>query len=415
MPNNSRKKLHKTLFAILLGTALEYYDIALFAFIAPMLAQVFLPQLQPTTGTMIMFFTYGLGVIARPLGSYIFGRIGDKYGRIKPLYITIYSMAIISALLSITPDYDAVGIYGIIIFTTFRILQQFFVSGHFNGGAIYCLEHSQGIYRPGFVSGIYNAATVVGIIFAACVAMLLSHFGTEFWRIGYLIGVAGAAFASLMRKHIIETPAFLKYNFLAKNNLKKNKNKKLSIIFSISITLVSLLFGMLYAFSAKILNVIIPEISSFEISLVLSINFYIIVCYFFLLVLSGYISDFIGARYQMIFTCIIAIPALFLVSIIKYTNVFSIFFAKFIIIALVALLFGPAHSYFVSELEVHKRYRVISMLYTIGKVLSGFSPALFLYIWNTSSNQNYIALYISIVAVITMLFLILNTILSKRC
>lgn len=403
MPNLLRKKLHKALFAVLLGTALEYYDIALFAFIAPILAEVFLQNLEPAHGTMVMFITYGVGIMARPLGSYVFGRLGDKYGRVKPLYITTCSMALLSALISIVPGYETFGIYSLILFTFLRILQQFFISGHFNGGAIYCIEHSDGVYPPGFVSGIYNAATVAGIVFAAFVAMVIAHFGSHFWRLGYLIGACGAIVALLMRKHFVETPVFLKSKLSIFTT--KPKTRKTSVKFSISITMVSLLFGMLYTFSAKVLNVIIPEISAFNIGTVLRINLYVIVCYFFLLILFGYTADIIGAKKQMLFAAGISIPLMFCVSNFEYVNIFWIFAAKFIIIAVVAMLFGPAHSYFVSELAIHKRYRVISMLYAIGKVLSGFSPALFLYFWNSFGNINYIAICISVVAIIVITFL----------
>lgn len=379
---------------ILLGTALEYYDIALFAFIAPLLAQVFLPDLSATSATIIMYVTYGLGLIARPYGANFFGKMGDVDGRVKPLYITTIAIAILSALISIIPNYQILGLGSLIIFTLLRTLQQFFVSGNFNGGAIYCIEHANGIYKPGFISGIYNAATVAGIVFAATIAMLIAHFGAEYWRIGYLIGAMSAVIAALMRKHLCEPPDFYK---VAKNL----KPKKINILFTASITLISLYFGVLYAFSAKALNVIIPELSSFTLQDVLRINLYVTACYFFLLVFGGWIADFIGVKRQMFIVAIVAIPIVFYVPFIKYETLFDIFLAKFVIIVMVAMFFGPAHSYFVSELAIHKRYRVISVLYTIGKLIAGFAPAIFLASYNLDRNVMSISYIIALIGCVT--------------
>ena len=390
----NRKILHKTLMIILLGTALEYYDIALFAFIAPLLAKIFLPDLSATSATIIMYITYGLGLIARPYGANFFGKMGDKYGRVKPLYITTIAMAILSATISIIPNYQMLGLGSLVLFTILRTLQQFFVSGNFNGGAIYCIEHASGIYKPGFISGIYNAATVAGIVFAATIAMLIAHFGAEYWRIGYLVGAMSAIIGVVMRKHLCEPPDFYKVS-------KDPKPKKISVLFTISITLISLYFGVLYAFSAKVLNVIIPEISHFTLEDVLRINLYVTACYFFLLVFGGWLADFIGVKRQMLIIAIIAIPVVFYVSCIKYDTLFDIFWAKFVIIAMVAMFFGPAHSYFVSELAIHKRYRVISVLYTIGKLIAGFAPAIFLASYNLDRDVINISYIIALIGCVT--------------
>jgi MHS family proline/betaine transporter-like MFS transporter len=96
--------------AAVIGNVLEWYDFAVYAFVAGYLARKFFPPGDEVTALLSTFLAYGLGFVARPLGGIILGRLGDTHGRKTALLITIALMAIGTVLIGILPTYAAIGI-----------------------------------------------------------------------------------------------------------------------------------------------------------------------------------------------------------------------------------------------------------------------------------------------------------------
>jgi MHS family metabolite:H+ symporter-like MFS transporter len=67
--------------------------------------------------------TYGAGYIARIVGAFIFGKMGDSIGRKKVLFITITMMGICTTLIGVLPTYAQVGILAPVLLVTLRIIQ----------------------------------------------------------------------------------------------------------------------------------------------------------------------------------------------------------------------------------------------------------------------------------------------------
>lgn len=73
-----------------LGTIIEYYDYSLYGFSAAIIAEKFFsPATDQLTKLVNVFAVYAVAYLSKPLGAYIFGRIGDKYGRKKPLALQL--------------------------------------------------------------------------------------------------------------------------------------------------------------------------------------------------------------------------------------------------------------------------------------------------------------------------------------
>jgi hypothetical protein len=73
--------------ASLAGTAIEFYDFFVYGTAATLvLGPLFFPAFSPAAGTLAAFATFGVGFVARPLGSVLFGHIGDRRGR-RPVLV----------------------------------------------------------------------------------------------------------------------------------------------------------------------------------------------------------------------------------------------------------------------------------------------------------------------------------------
>ena len=97
--------------AAVIGNVLEWYDFAVYAYVAVYIAKNFLPAGRSSHRRLLAaFLTYGLGFVARPLGGIILGRVGDTHGRKTALLITIALMAVGTVLIGMLPTYASIGV-----------------------------------------------------------------------------------------------------------------------------------------------------------------------------------------------------------------------------------------------------------------------------------------------------------------
>ena len=107
-----------------LGTALEFMDFQLYSLGAALVFhQIFFPEQSAAMALILAMGTYGAGYIARIAGAFIFGRMGDKIGRKKILFITITMLGLCTTLIGVLPTYAQVGILAPLLLVLLRIIQ----------------------------------------------------------------------------------------------------------------------------------------------------------------------------------------------------------------------------------------------------------------------------------------------------
>lgn len=91
----STKDLVKAAVSGWLGTALEFMDFQLYSLGAALVFhEIFFPESSAAMALILAMGTYGAGYVARIVGTFIFGKMGDRIGRKKVLFITITMMGI---------------------------------------------------------------------------------------------------------------------------------------------------------------------------------------------------------------------------------------------------------------------------------------------------------------------------------
>ena len=99
-PPNRPAGRYKAFAASLTGTALEWYDFAVYSAAAAVVFPIiFFPSSDPLTGTILAFSTYAVGYVSRPVGGIIFGRLGDRIGRKKVLVATLMIIGVATVLI----------------------------------------------------------------------------------------------------------------------------------------------------------------------------------------------------------------------------------------------------------------------------------------------------------------------------
>jgi MHS family proline/betaine transporter-like MFS transporter len=148
----------------------------------------------------------------RPLGSLLFGHIGDKMGRKTALTISVALMAIPTFLIGARPTYQQIGLTASVLLVLMRLLQGLSVGGEYTISAIFLVEHSapgqRGFFGSfaeiGACSGILLASAVSGLVTTVLDPAMVDSWG---WRIPFLIGVTVGIVGLYIRRHLVEETA----------------------------------------------------------------------------------------------------------------------------------------------------------------------------------------------------------------
>jgi len=220
--NSRDHSYRKVAIAACFGTFLEWYDFLTFATLAVVFGPLFFPSSDPNTALLASLATFGVGMVVRPIGSAIFGSMGDRIGR-KPVFmITIALMGLATVSVGFLPTYAQVGIWAPILLVGLRLLQGLSAGGEIGGSAVYLTEHA-GDTNRGFKTSFLQLMGPLGILFSTLQIALLRNYLSpeEFvawgWRVPFWISVVLLLIAFKARMALEETPVFLE---LSKSNQK---------------------------------------------------------------------------------------------------------------------------------------------------------------------------------------------------
>ncbi|MFC0249628.1 MULTISPECIES: MFS transporter [Citricoccus] len=209
------RKSRKALIAGSAGHAVEWYEFAIYAYMAPIIAPLFFPSADPTASVLATFSLFALAFFLRPVGAVVFGRMTDRLGRRPVLVLIIGLMSAATALIGLLPTYAQIGVWAPILLTMCRIVQGLSAGGEVGGAVSLVVESA-----PEGKRGIYGAwsfasqtlAFVLGGGVATLLALILppEDLSSWGWRIAFLLALPMGAVVLYMRLHVDETPHFKK-------------------------------------------------------------------------------------------------------------------------------------------------------------------------------------------------------------
>src|SRR4051812_4723345 len=185
------REQRNTFIACFLGWALDALDFFLVTFVLSQIATDFGHSISQVA------FSITLTLMMRPLGAFIFGLLGDKFGRRIPLMIDIIFYSVIELATAFSPN-----------FTVFLVLRALFgigMGGEWGLGASLAMETLPTKSR-GLFSGILQQGYALGYLLAALVSgIVLPVFG---WRGLFIAGALPALLVVFIRARVPESPAW---------------------------------------------------------------------------------------------------------------------------------------------------------------------------------------------------------------
>jgi MHS family proline/betaine transporter-like MFS transporter len=212
---DDQAKTRQAVSAAVIGNVLEWYDFAVYGFVATIIAKNLFPPGSETSALLGTYLTFGIGFLARPLGGVVIGWVGDHYGRKVALVITIMLMAVGTVIIGLIPTFASIGYLAPAILVLARLMQGFSAGGEWGGSTAFIVEWApKG--RRGFYGSFQQMSVVAGLLLGSGIAALLNTVLDAAtmegwgWRIPFLLGALLGPVGMYMRRNIDETPAYRK-------------------------------------------------------------------------------------------------------------------------------------------------------------------------------------------------------------
>lgn len=200
--------MRNVLFSSSIGTLLEWAEFSFYGYLAAQFAHLFFPMLAPGVGLTVAFGAFAVSYIARPLGSILFGHIGDKFGRKIAFSSSLLLMGAATLMIGLLPTYASIGTAAPLLLIFCRFIQGTAMAGEFTGAAVFVIEHhrTQSYQASSWIGASAAAGMLVGSLFG--VIANLPFMPTWFWRVPFLLGFLGCIVGYYARRRLAETAQF---------------------------------------------------------------------------------------------------------------------------------------------------------------------------------------------------------------
>jgi MHS family proline/betaine transporter-like MFS transporter len=199
--------------AAAVGNALETFDILVYGYLAVTLSSVFFPTRNATVSLLLVFGTFALSFVVRPLGGAMLGAYADRRGRKKALTLSIQLMMAGTGMMALMPPFASIGMLAPIGVLAARLLQAFSFSGEICTSTAFMTEQTKA--RKGFYASWQavsnNAGKMLSVLFGVFLTTELSaaQLRAWGWRLPFLFALLIGPVGLYIRRHVQETPEFV--------------------------------------------------------------------------------------------------------------------------------------------------------------------------------------------------------------
>ncbi|MFO7249726.1 MAG: MFS transporter [Actinomycetes bacterium] len=212
-PGAHRGAPRKAAIAAWVGSALEYYDFFIYGSAAALIfSKVFFDTSDPATATLQSLASFGVAYAARPVGAFVFGHIGDRFGRKRIMVFTLVLMGVSTFAIGCLPTREQIGTLAPVLLVTCRILQGLSASGEQASANSMTLEHApvgrRGFYTSFTLNGTQFGQILATVVFIPVAALPEEQLLSWGWRVPFWFSVVVTVVGYVIRRRLEETPAF---------------------------------------------------------------------------------------------------------------------------------------------------------------------------------------------------------------
>ncbi|MDE5061459.1 MHS family MFS transporter [Wolbachia pipientis] len=412
----------RVLISTILCRIAIWYDYMLFIDLINIISREFCFAKDVYSNILQLFGIVGLGAIVRPLGAFIFGHVGDRYGRRTALTITILLISIPSSLIAFIPSHNQVAT---ILLLAIHITQGIALGGE-QGSSVYLIEHlSSRKENLGMYFGIMGFGRSIGILLSAVIVIICkktTDFCTWGWRLPFIFSAILGLISAYSIYTLGETPAY------EKNRKQRNlpdlpiieliKRHKRALILAI---LISVPVNVAVGFTI-FLRTLAKEIASVDVYVTTYINEIVLIITSILMPISsiafGMLADKVGkertAILFIVITMVLCCPTL---SIAYYYKNYLIIMLSVMALSIIERGIVPIGIVASELFPTNVRFSGVSLSRNISYALhGGFTPMVCIWLTVTFPQTNLAAgLYIVFCLLISVVAILQIKPQDKKC
>lgn len=376
----SIEQFKKTIFAGLIGNAIEFYDFIVYAYLASYFALHFFPTHDPVAGLIASYGAFATGMVMRPIGGLLLGSIGDRIGRKMAMQLSVALIAVPTVVIGLLPTYQSIGLWAPVSLVLLRMLQGLAVGGEYSSSIVFMIERSPSANR-GLIGSFSPMGAFLGLLLGtavcfACSITLGKEVMTEWgWRLPFLLSilltVVGIWVRSSLGADAKALGADVKHSPI-KQVLKFQWREVLAIAFATTSTGIVSFVGFMFIVPWSVKQVGVST------NLALAINLLSLFLVSFFCILGGHLGDRFGrvriARLGVLILLLGAWPAFELV---KMGSLFSMILGGVILAVGQGFYVGPMCAAMASLIPMKVRATGIGLGYSFSVgIFGGFAPML---------------------------------------
>lgn len=206
----SRTDVRRSVVAVALGNAVEFFDFGTYATFAVMIGHAFFPTKSPFMSLLLSVSVFGLGFVVRPLGALLIGAYADRAGRKPAMMLTLLMMTVGTGAIAVLPGYESIGIAAPILLVCTRLVQGLAWGGEAGPATTYLLEAApierRGMYACWQVATQGFAAVAAGLTgFVLTLLLSESQLYSWGWRVPFVFGLLVLPIGIYIRRRLSDT------------------------------------------------------------------------------------------------------------------------------------------------------------------------------------------------------------------
>ncbi len=211
------QQIFKVAFASIIGSVIEQYDFLVTGIIAATVWGGVFFKLPALAAAAAAIGVYGLGIIIRPVGAYLFGNIADRSGRRDAMVYALVLMGASTLLIGLTPTYDSIGIVAPVLLIIFRLAQGISFGAEFGTASTWVVEQAARSPHRAFWGAWVGFAIPIGLLLGfgsvILVQSLMSHaaYLAWGWRIFFFLGFLVAIVGIVIRTSTDDSFVFVEH------------------------------------------------------------------------------------------------------------------------------------------------------------------------------------------------------------
>ncbi|MHA6803798.1 MFS transporter [Salinifilum ghardaiensis] len=205
--------MRRVVSASFIGNLVEWFDYAVYGYLATTIAGVFFPETSPTAGLLATFSVFALSFVIRPVGGLFWGHFGDRVGRRTALSLSILIMSAATFVIALLPGYAHAGLAAPLLLLVTRLVQGFSAAGEYAGASAFLFEYAPR-NRKGSYTSVVPASTAAGLLLGSVVVTLLTTVLSDEamsswgWRVPFLLAAPLGLVGRYIRLKLEDTPEY---------------------------------------------------------------------------------------------------------------------------------------------------------------------------------------------------------------